>query len=148
MTAPDRESTSVVQHRLDLPFARPPKALWGNTRVHWRQRSRDTRLVRETVLVVARSAGLHRLCDGRVKHVDVGLTWAPGDRRRRDADNLWPLMKVACDALARGPRRDWVGLEIVADDTPLFMTKRAPRIAGPPVLAGMWLDVVLTIRGE
>lgn len=122
--------------RLPLPYDRPPKSLAGNSRAHWRQRSADTQQVRSDVMRLAEGAGIHRF--GRIEHVTVELVWAPGDRRRRDADNLWPLLKACCDALARGPRRDWVGLELVPDDTPEHMTKLAPRIEPPPA-KGMWL---------
>lgn len=128
---------------LVLPYMRPPKSLVGNTRVHWRQRSADTNMVRNDVMLLARAAHLHRI-DG-IRHVTVELVWAPGDRRRRDADNLWPLLKVACDALARGPRPDWVGLELVPDDTPDWFTKLAPRIEPPPAKPGMRLIVGLTL---
>lgn len=129
--------------RLQLPYDRPPTALRGNSRAHWRRRSEDTRQVRADVLRLAQAAGLHRL-DRPVEHVTVTLTWAPGDRRRRDADNLWPLLKACCDALARG-RSDWVGLDLVPDDTPTWMEKRAPQIEPPPAV-GMWLDVVVRFR--
>lgn len=132
-----------LQCRLTLPYQRPPKALWGNTRVHWRQRSVDTQQVRSDVMRLAQGAGVHRL--GPIGHVTVELVWAPGDRRRRDADNLWPLLKACCDALARGPRRDWTGLELVPDDTPEHMTKLAPRIEPPPA-KGMWLVLGLDFQ--
>lgn len=133
---------TAVRCRLNLPYERPPAALVGNTRVHWRRRSADTQQVRGDVLRLATAAGLHRLPPDRIGHVTVELVWAPGDRRRRDADNLWPLLKACCDALARGPRRDWIGLELVPDDTPEHMTKLAPRIEPPPA-KGMWLDITL-----
>ena len=131
--------------RLVLPYHRPPKALWANTRAHWRQRSTDTRQVRADVLRLAQAVGLHRLPP--VAHVTVCLTWAPGDNRRRDEDNLAPLQKVACDAIARGPRRDWTGLDLVPDDTPAHMTKCAPVIAPPPA-KGMWLDLSIQFAQE
>ena len=101
-------------------------------------------MVRSTVALLARQAGIPK-----AEHLTVELVWAPGDRRRRDADNLWPLLKSACDALARG-RADWVGLDLVADDTPRFMTKLAPRIAGPEESPqrGMWLFVTVGARSE
>lgn len=133
--------------RLDLPFDRPPDSLWANTRSHWRRRSADTLIVRSAVLLSARSVGLDQWCDGRVSHVTAELVWAPGDRRRRDEDNLAPMQKVVCDALARGPRKDWVGLELVPDDTREFFTKKAPRIEPPPA-KGMWLNLELTLAGE
>lgn len=137
-------TTATVSVRLDLPYERPPKALWGNTRKHWRRRSADTKQVRGDVLALATAAGLHRLT-APVAHVAVTLTWAPGDHRRRDEDNLFPLLKACCDALARGPRRDWVGLEIVPDDTRQWMAK-TPQILPPPTPKGMWLDITITYR--
>jgi crossover junction endodeoxyribonuclease RusA len=127
--------------RLSLPYPRPPAGLTGNTRVNRWAKAKDTRMVRGDVLVIARGAGLHLIPDGMVGHVTAGLVWAPGDRRARDEDNLWPLAKVGFDALARG-RRDWVGLDLVPNDSPAYMTKLAPRIEPPPA-KGMWLDITL-----
>lgn len=131
----------MTTYTLTLPYERPPTSLHGNTRVHWSRRAKDSRQVRSDVALLARSARIPRS-----KHLTVELVWSPGDRRRRDADNLWPLLKVCCDALARG-RRDWVGLELVADDTPEFMTKKAPRIAEPSEIRerGMWLLVTAEV---
>ena len=125
--------------RLTLPYQRPPAALCGNSRTHWRARSAASKQVRTDVAALAMQAGIPRSA-----HLEVELLWAPGDRRRRDADNLWPLLKAACDGLARGNRRDWVGLDLVPDDTPEFMTKRAPRILSSDECreSGMWLDVL------
>ena len=122
-------------YRLKLPYERPPAGLYANVRTHWRRRSADTQTCRAAVATLARQAGIPR-CE----HLTVRLVWAPGDRRRRDADNLWPLLKACCDALARGPRRDLVGLDLVPDDTPEYMTKLAPVIFGPPE-RGMWLEI-------
>lgn len=132
--------------RLALPYDRPPAALWGNTRKHWRVRSRDTRQVRGDVLALAQAVGLHRL-ERPVAHVTVCLTWAPGDNRRRDSDNAWPLLKAASDGIARGGRADLIGLDLVPDDTPRWMDKRAPVIAGPPA-KGMWLDLSIRFAEE
>ena len=83
-------------------------------------------------------------------HLEVLLTWAPGDRRRRDSDNMWPMLKACCDGLARGKHTDkntghntLIGLDLVPDDTPQWMTKHAPRIITPDDCAakGMWLDI-------
>lgn len=125
---------SGEHHVLTLPWGRPLTTLTLNSRAHWAARARDTREVRQTVALLARSARL-RPCT----HVTVQLRWAPGDNRRRDADNLAPMLKSAADALARG-RSDWVGLDLVQDDIPAYMTKMAPLIVPPPA-RGMWLDV-------
>lgn len=143
MTAAPR-ADPTLRAVLALPYDRPPAALHGNTRTHWRRRAADTRQVRADVHALATQAGLHRHAPD-VEHVTVELVWAPGDRRHRDADNLWPMLKVGCDALARG-RSDLVGLDLVPDDTPRHMTKLAPRIEPPPAEKGMWLVVTLHFR--
>lgn len=129
----------VLRFELALPYEKPPPPLTGNSRSHWRARSTVTQQVRSDVQTLARQARIPVST-----HLTVELVWAPGDRRRRDSDNLWPMLKVACDALARGPRKDWVGLELVPDDTPEHFTKMPPRIEPPPA-KGMWL--VVTAHG-
>ena len=126
-----------------LPFESPPASLRGNARTHWRRRSADTKAVRTAVAALVR--GTPFAAGGPYEHLTVTLTWAPGDRRRRDADNLYPLLKAACDALARGPRQDWVGLELVPDDTPRWMTKYC-EIQGPDVTSELGLFLAIEPR--
>lgn len=128
----------TLKVRLHLPYEAPPKPLNANWRGHWSARARATAQVRADVTALAKQAGLHRL--GNVEHVTVQLVWAPGDNRRRDSDNLYPLFKVGCDALARG-RAGLVGLDLVPDDDPVHMTKCAPVILPSPASKGMWLDL-------
>jgi hypothetical protein len=73
--------------------------------------------------------------------------WAPGRRLRADAGNLYPLSKAAIDGLtpARIVRRKsniahHVGLGLVPDDTPQWVTELTPRIEPPPA-RGLWFDV-------
>jgi len=133
-------SRRVARVTLKLPYTTPPKGLYANVRTHWRRRSADTLQVRNDVTNLAKAAHLHRITG--IRHVTVELVWAPGDRRRRDADNLWPLLKCVCDAIARG-RSDLVGLDLVPDDTPEHMTKLAPRIDPPPASKGMFVHIDL-----
>lgn len=126
--------------RLPLPYDHPPEALYANNRPHWSQRHRDTRQVRVAVVVLGKAAGLHRLPP--IAHITACLTWAPGDRRRRDPINLALFVKALCDGLARG-RKDLIGLDLVPDDTAQWMDQRTAVIAPPPA-KGMWLD--LSIR--
>lgn len=142
MTAAIDRTASVT---LVLPYDRPPKGLYANVRTHWRQRSTDTLQVRSDVTNLAKAAHLHRIAG--IRHITAQLVWAPGDRRRRDEDNLYPLFKVICDALARG-RSDLVGLDLVPDDTPTYMQKLGPRIDPPPAPKGMWLHLTLTLGAE
>lgn len=111
--------------------------LRGNARTgHYQQRAAATRAVIEAITQAATRAGI----TGHYEHVTVQLHWAPGDRRRADADNLAPLQKACADALARG-RKDLPGLHLVPDDRPQWMTKLMPRIEPPPTPAGLWLTV-------
>jgi len=130
---------NALHYQLDLPYRRPPAPLWGNSRSHYHARSASSRQMRSDVAVLATKARIPPST-----HLEVLLSWAPGDRRRRDADNLWPMLKCCCDGLARGPRKDWVGLDIVPDDTPEYMTKHAPVILTPDQhtgSTGIWLDI-------
>lgn len=136
----------MTTYRLELPrydTEPQPRLVWstlrGNSRPgHWSKRHRAVRRLITDVTWLAKAA---KVPAGR--HVTVRLTWAPGRRVRADADNLWPLLKTACDALARG-RKDLPGLHLVPDDTPEYMTKHAPAIAYPPAEPGLWLDVEVT----
>ncbi|TFB96553.1 MULTISPECIES: hypothetical protein [unclassified Cryobacterium] len=58
----------------------------------------------------------------------VTLTWFVVDKRVRDVDNLWPLVKALCDGL--------VDAGIVRDDRPEFMEKPAPIIQWLPKTEG------------
>jgi crossover junction endodeoxyribonuclease RusA len=148
--APQAETSFVepadVHVRLTLPYHRMPAALHGNARHgHWASRHKDTRMVRSDIVNLAKAAGLHQL-PRPIAHITVALIWAPGDRRRRDEDNLFPLLKAVCDALARN-RKDLIGLDLVPDDVPQWMTKPTPVIAPPPA-KGMWLDLSIRFAEE
>jgi crossover junction endodeoxyribonuclease RusA len=111
--------------------------LTGNSRPgHWAQRHTAVKEVIDAVTTVAVAARL-RPC----RYMDVTLVWSPGHHRVADEDNLYPLLKICCDALARGPRKDLPGLRLVADDDSRYMRK-TPRIDRPPIRAGLWLEVV------
>lgn len=141
MTAP-----AIAHVRLTLPYTQIPPGLSLNARGHARYgKAASTRMVRADVTNLARAAHLHQLGQ-TVRFVDVELVWAPGDRRKRDEDNLYGLVKVAADALARGPRKDWVGIDLVPDDTAEFMRKTC-RIEPPPA-KGMWLDLSIRFAEE
>jgi len=118
------------------PVAKPCEPLNANWRLHFRGSAPRVRLVRFGVMVAAKAAKIPAC-----RHLTVTLNYRPGDNRRRDADNLVPTLKAACDALARGPRRDWVGLELVPDDTPAHMTKHMPVIHSGPGPRRLWLTV-------
>lgn len=115
-------------YRLTLPWPRPP--LSANQRLHWSVRHRLTREIRTTVGWLAKAAQIPP-----ATHVTVTLVWAPGDRRRRDPDNLTASHKPMADAL--------VDAGIVPDDCPAWMTHNMPVIDGS-AQTGLWLDVEIT----
>jgi crossover junction endodeoxyribonuclease RusA len=110
-----------------LPYPRPP--LTANQRLHWRahHRIRAALLADTQWLIRAHAVPALDRCA-------VELHWAPPDRRRRDADNLVPTLKVCADALP---------LEgVVPDDTPVFMDKLMPAIEPPERPARLWLVIL------
>lgn len=112
---------------LDLPFDRPP--ITANQRLHHMAKARLTRQVRRAASFLARSARIPTLDTCTVR-----MVWFVTDRHRRDADNLVPTLKAACDGL--------VDAGVVSDDIPSLMTKRMPEIVlrkGEP--AGLQLIV-------
>lgn len=100
---------------LYLPFETPP--LNANQRLHWAKKAQLTREIREATRLLAMSAKLPK----GATHLDVEMVVTPKTRARRDADNLVPTLKAACDGL--------VDYGIVPDDTPQWMTKHMPVIA-------------------
>lgn len=111
---------------LDLPWTAPPLSL--NDRGHWRVKAKKTAHARALVTLTTRGNLVPRLAA-----CDVVLTYNPRDKRRRDADNLVALLKVACDAI--------VDAGVVPDDTPDLMVKHMP-VIGPVVKGGR---ITLTI---
>lgn len=123
----------MIQERGGLKLVPP---LTANQRLHHMAEAKRKRLIREGVMLAARAAKIPK-----AEHLIVQLHYRPGDNRKRDEDNLWPTAKAAFDALARGPRRDWVGLELVPDDTARYMTKLGPIIHPGPGKRRLWLTV-------
>jgi crossover junction endodeoxyribonuclease RusA len=102
---------------LDLPFDRPP--LTENQRLHHMAKARLTKQVRRAASFLARSQRIPPLGT-----CTVHLVWHVNTKHRRDADNLAPTLKAACDGL--------VDAGLVPDDTPALMDKRMPEIEYRP----------------
>jgi crossover junction endodeoxyribonuclease RusA len=66
-------------------------------------------------------------------HVTVQLHYAPGDNRRRDADNLVATSKPAVDALVRSG--------VVRDDSPQYVTQLMPTIHAGNQERRLWLVI-------
>lgn len=139
MTAVEQEpevyeiDVPMVQEKGGLKLVPP---LTANQRLHRMVEAKRVKLIREGVAVGARALKIPA-----AQHLVVQLHYRPGDNRKRDEDNLWPTQKAACDALARGPRKTWSGLDLVPDDTAAYMTKMAPTIHLGPGKRRLWLTV-------
>lgn len=114
---------------LELPYEKPPLSM--NDRKHHMARARITRQIRSTTAWLAKQA---KVPIG-LEHATVCLHYRPRDRRVRDADNLMPVLKAACDGL--------VDYGLTADDTPELMQKLMPIIhpaeKGRP--GSLWLTI-------
>ena len=103
-----------MSYRIDLPWTKPPLSM--NDRMHWRLKAKITREIRDTTRILAIAGHVPKDC----RHITVCLHYRPRDNRRRDADNLVPVLKALADGL--------VDYELVPDDTPDLMTKTMPHI--------------------
>jgi crossover junction endodeoxyribonuclease RusA len=112
-----------------LPWQKPLMSM--NDRKHWSQRARLTRQMRETTRLLARGLPTE------LAHIEICLHYRPRDNRRRDTDNLMPVLKACADGI--------VDARVVPDDTPQYMTKRMPVIhpaeKGQP--GSLWLTITI-----
>lgn len=113
----------MSRYMLSLPYETPPKGLSGNCRGHWAPKAKSTHEVRTKVCAWAESEV------EPTQRVQVELVWVVNNKRVRDEDNLWPLLKAICDGLGANKG---VTARIVADDAPEFMVKLGPRIEYRP----------------
>lgn len=128
-----RPGTPGREWHVPLPYDTPP--LNANQRMHHQQRARITRQLRRDAGWGARGRGIPPLTRCRVE-----LHYVPRDGRRRDADNLTPTLKAACDGL--------VDARVVPDDTPSYMDKAMPVIHEPePRRARTRLYLIVTDLG-
>jgi len=112
----------MTRYEIRLSWAAPP--LTANQRNHWRKQAAIVKSTREAVAwAVCRRQFTSEPLPVLADHVVVELHYWPRDRRRRDADNLVPTLKAACDGL--------VDAKVVRDDTPDLMTKHMPQIHEP-----------------
>lgn len=111
---------------IELPYTSIPKGLSGNFHGHWRHRHKATLEVRALVVAKVRAERIPTM-----QRLQVGIVQYVADRRVRDADNAWPLLKACADALAsnRG-----VSAHLVPDDSDAYCTKLAPRIEYAPTV--------------
>jgi crossover junction endodeoxyribonuclease RusA len=112
-----------VIHELRLPWTKPPAS--ANDRDHWRVKARKVADIRQTVARLVHLTEFTRTpAPYAATHIRVGLHYWPRDRRHRDPDNLVvPFFKACVDGL--------VDADVVADDTPQYVTREFPVIHEP-----------------
>lgn len=114
---PGLDTVESGRWTLVLPYEAPP--LTENQRLNRYVRARVVKQLRGEAGMLARAARIPEL--GRCR---VTLTWFVRTTHRRDADNVVPTLKAACDGL--------VDAGIVTDDTPNLMDKLMPVIVYRP----------------
>ena len=151
MTAPAGPRTFVLTPLWD----RPPLRANGTQPNRW-DRARIVKGIRTLVAARAQQQGMHRM--GEVRHLTIQLWYAPGVRRHIDPPNFYPTVKACVDALTNphrklNPRKGstpWVGLTIVPNDTPRYVTLLDTVIVEPPAPGPRcWLTVTADpVTGE
>lgn len=108
----------------DLNYSRPPLGLSANDRAHYYGKAKNTALVRFMASMMTQSVKVPKLA-----RCQVDVEWVVKDRRRRDTDNLAPMLKAIYDGIGADKG---VSAHIVADDAPEFMTKVGATIRYAP----------------
>lgn len=112
--------------RIDLPWSSPP--LSANQRMHWAPKARTVQEVRRTTWALARNTK-----PPRADRLVITLHYRPKDRRRRDAHNLYPMVKACVDGL--------VDAGVVPDDDTEHVSTPEPVIHPPNGQPAIWLEI-------
>lgn len=121
--------TDAVEIDVPLWKGKPPLTL--NQRLHWSEKARRTKKIRDTVGWQAQAMRL-----GTATHVSVQLHYNTGDRRRRDSDNLVATLKPCVDGL--------VDAGLVPDDDPAHVTTIMPEIHNGLGPRRLWITIRIT----
>lgn len=116
-----------------LAYPRPPRGLHANDRASRHVKARSTKDVREEVFWRVRAAKVPAL-----ERCRVDVVWYVPDNRKRDTDNLAPLLKAIYDGV--GSDRG-VSARIVDDDDPAHMEKPSATIARVLGLTGFMVTI-------
>jgi crossover junction endodeoxyribonuclease RusA len=118
---------------LDIPLHRGKPPLTLNQRLHWAEKGRRTRTIRQAVAWRARQAKVPA-----AQHVTAQLHYHAGDNRSRDASNLTATSKPAIDALQDAG--------VVPDDNGRYVTEVTPCLhpPAPNQPRRLWLQIEVT----
>lgn len=88
----------AMHDTISITLAWPNKALSPNARGHWTKKAGPTKLAR----VYATGKALEAIGGAKPKWegVDLALVFHPPDKRRRDADGMFAMMKASIDGIA------------------------------------------------
>lgn len=112
---------------IELPWTSPPVSL--NDRQHHHVKAKATAAAKALAVDAIRRAHVAPMVGA-----NVTLHYRVKDKRRRDADNLAPVLKVCQDAL--------VTLNILPDDSWVHVPKSGQEIHPPDgTPARMWLEL-------
>lgn len=104
-----------------LPIEKP---LSMNDRLHWAEKARQTKTIRDAVVVLCLQKRIPKC-----QKISVHLIWYPGPLiRRRDPLNLVQTLKAVEDGVVQA--------KVVPDDTPEYVTSVMPEIGDKPVQKG------------
>ena len=119
----------MTAYVLPLTWTKPP--ISANSRMHWAQRAKIVKALRQEAAVRTKSARVPAL-----PRVAFTLHYRPKDSRRRDRGNLMPMHKALLDGV--------VDAGVVEDDNPRFVDERMPVIHAPVRGEGgcMWVELV------
>ncbi len=116
---------------IELPLVADGAPLSLNQHHHPIVRNRMVQDIRKAAGWGAKAAKL-----GRHHHISVRLHYRPGNKRRRDSDNLVATQKPAVDGL--------VDAGVIPDDTPEHLTWWSPQIHNEPGQRRLWLEITPT----
>lgn len=124
----------MTTHLIELPWGND-RPLHANQRLHWAEKARRVRMVRQAVHTLAIAAKLPK----GVEHAIITLTWHPPVAYQTDAENLAPLLKACVDGLVLG-RGKYLGYGLTDDDTPRYVTTHN-RIGQPAKPGRLTLEI-------
>jgi crossover junction endodeoxyribonuclease RusA len=115
------------------PGHRQRRPLTANDRLHWRAKADFVHAIRRDVAWRTKAQRIPPQ-----EHVIVGLHYAPGDNRTRDAANLTATQKPAVDGLVDGG--------LVPSDSGRWVTEVMPVLHSGQQPRRLWLVVTAGLR--
>ena len=84
--------------RIELPW--PPRVLHPNSRVHWAQRARAAKAMRQAAAYCTLAAGIRRNDPDIPQAIKATITFYPPNRHKHDVDGCLSAAKSLIDGVA------------------------------------------------